>query len=320
MYISSPTIGILRKYKEMFPSHELNILLTYAYRGSNFETLAIDLKKEGVTNKIILDSGAYTLNKASSQNLKTTFNGFKRFCKDHCEDFEYIFNYDEDFNSDGFYTNNEKQIELDELCHKIVPVVHDYKEEYGEVDHYINNKYPIISLGYHSKNKNEANITKLTKKIHNSGLKVHLLGVSDYKIVKKSGVDLNDSSNWAQASTYGYIYLFVQGKEDLEVATIRFRDYIRNPKDDTMLQYSELSNKDEIESFIYDTFNFTYRDLMGLNRDINRQIINVYYFVQMQDIIRKYKKEHAAKNNSASQSSSSTSLVTAPPSSSDPTP
>ena len=43
--------------------------------------------------------------------------------------------------------------------------------------------------------------------------------------------------------------------------------------------------RDEIEELIYDTTSITYDDLMGLNYNLYRQVLNSFYYTQIQDII-----------------------------------
>jgi hypothetical protein len=228
IYLSSFKLDILLAYKELYPNSEINVLISYAMRDKDFSEMMG--KNRDKISSLILDSGAFTKNAIKNREIAEAIDiqGFKAFClaNNNKSCFDFIFNFDEDFSDHGFEVNYRNQLELQNAGIDVVPVVHDYLAETEELDVYLKEKYPIIALGFSKMNKNAKNILAISKKIKDAGLEVHLLGKSSYSELQKvRNVDYNDSSNWAQATRFGFIYYWnrhrPKGKEE---DTIRFKD------------------------------------------------------------------------------------------------
>jgi hypothetical protein len=273
----------------MFPSSEVNVLISYAMRDSDFSEMM--WKYRDKISSLILDSGAFTKNIAKNKETADAIDiqGFKAFClaNNNKNCFDFIFNFDEDFSDHGFEANYRNQLELLDAGINVVPVVHDYLEETAEVDVYLKEKYPIIALGYSKKNKTSKNIISVSKKIQEAGLQVHLLGKSSYSELRKyRNIDYNDSSNWAQAVRYGYIYYWnkhrIAGKEE---DRIRFKDKQWKSKED-IPYFEEYENRQKLEQYLKNELGITYKKLYGHNAHFYRSLVNAHYYVNLQDRLR----------------------------------
>ena len=290
IYLSSFKLDILLAYKEMYPKSEVNVLISYAMRNNDFYDL-IRTHRDKMSS-LILDSGAFTKNSAKNREFADLIDirGFKAFCLagNNKDCFDFIFNFDEDFTDHGFEINYYNQLELMDSGIEVVPVVHDYLGETPEMDVYIQERYPIIALGYSKKNKTVNNIIAASKKIKDAGLKVHLLGKSSYSELKKfKYIDFNDSSNWVQATRFGYIYYWNKYRpEGKEEDTIRFKDdeYLIN---DGMPYFEEYVNRQELETYLKDELDITYEKLYGHNSNFYRELVNTHYYINLQDHLRK---------------------------------
>lgn len=285
IYLSSFDLQVMLEYKKMFPDSELNVLLSYGTANATYFQM-IDTYRDKFSS-LVLDSGAFTLNNMGNENSKAVdLPGFKDYCLTFKDKFDFIFNFDSDFTEDGFETNSKNQDYLAKLGIDTVPVVHDYLgANVDEVSEYIQ-RYDIISLG-HSKHKRNKKIVKpIVEKIKNASKKVHILGVSSYEFIKDVPIDFNDSSNWAQAQIFGFMYFWdMENNPNKPEVTLRFRDY-EPDRDDTMPYFEDFERRDVVEKYLKDELGISYRALYGNNDTFIRQIINTHYFVKLQDHVR----------------------------------
>jgi hypothetical protein len=286
MYLSSFTEAILNAYKSKCPNSEVNVLLSYGTRSSDYSNMI----KSPKINSMALDSGAFTKNFANSEIAQSiTLDGFISYCKRVKDRFELIFNYDEDFQLDGFETNLRNMLEIEKAGIKVVPVVHDYIDEIvPEIDYYCDKKYPVIALGYsqHKRSNRVKNITTAVYKIVNGGSKVHLLGFTSPDILGVLPVHYSDASSWTKEGMFGNIIWWNKYKSGLnKTDRIRFLD-----KDNSHEIHDEhIGNypwRKCLEKYLYDELQFEINDLYGLDKYLNRQIANVHHFVKLQSIIR----------------------------------
>ena len=277
----------LLEYKKLYPDSEVNVLLSYGTRSNDYYRMMTTNRNH--ISGLILDSGAFSKNFSNSQK-DITLQGFITYCKHFGKHFDYIFNYDEDFNMDGFETNLMNMRKLEKAGIKVVPVVHDYiGSKVREIDYYIKKKYPIISFGYseHKKKNKHANIAFAVKKIVEAGLKVHLLGLTHPSILGKYPIHYADSSSWGQEAMYGNIIWWNPSRQS-EDKTDRVRFIDRN---DTTKRWSHhienYPDRKAFETYLKDEFNFSIIDVYGHNKEYKRQIANVHYFVKAQYEVRK---------------------------------
>ena len=277
----------LLAYKKLHPDSEVNVLLSYGTRSNDYYRMMTTNRNH--ISGLILDSGAFSKNFSNSQE-DITLQGFITYCKHFGKHFDYIFNYDEDFNMDGFETNLMNMRKLERAGIKVVPVVHDYiGEKVHEVDYYIQKKYPIISLGYseHKRKNRDVNIGIAVRKIVGAGLKVHLLGLTHPSILGKYPIHYADSSSWAQYGMYGNIAWWNPTKNSTDKTdVVRFID-----RSDTHTKWTHhienYPDKKAFEQYLKNDLNLSFVDVYGHRKDYNRQLVNVHYFVKIQDEVRK---------------------------------
>ncbi len=295
IFLSSFNNKILQAYKKLHPDCELNILLSYGTRSSDYWDMIVTNKH--LSNSRICDSGAFTKNFANSNPTNSiTLSGYIAFCKQQAiaKSFHFFFNFDEDFSLKGFETNLRNMIELENNGISVVPVVHDYLGEYfDEVGFYIQKQYPIIALGFseHKQRDKKNNISSTVNRIVKAGLKVHVLGISSYDILHDIPVNYCDSSSWAQEGKYGNVLWwnpYKNGKNKTD--RIKFPD-----KENTHLRHpnhiGDYEHLEEFEDYVKNNFNLDIVNLCGHNKEFNRQLLNVHYYVQLQDIIREEHKK-----------------------------
>ncbi len=287
------------EYKKLFPSSEMNILLSYGTRSPDYIDMLVTNRY--MSNSIICDSGAFSLNFADEQTTsKITLDGFIAFCRQPLirKSFDFIFNYDENFNIDGFETNLRNMKKLEENGIQVVPIVHDYLgDHFDEIGYFLEKKYPIIALGYseHKQKDRDKNLPYAVNRIVNSGAKVHLLGISSYRDLADIPVHYCDSSSWAQESQFGSVIWWnphIKGNNKTDRVTFLDKDnsHVKHKRHIGNYQYL-----DAFQEYLKDQFNLTLIDLCGNNKDFNRQLVSVHFFVQLQDKIREIHKQKGFK-------------------------
>ena len=284
IYLSSFTESALLAYVDRFENAKLNILISYAFRNKHYNSFIKKYNKN--INSLILDSGAYTMNNAKSEKLRDSisFDGYKSFCRHLGHEFDFAFNFDADFSSDGFTDNYYYLEELEKEGLNPVPVLHDYTGT--EADFYAQGERKLIALGY-SENKKKIYFKPMVEKLHKYSKQVHLLGKSGFDALYDLPIAYSDSSSWAQNQRFSCICFWRKSKISSEnkTETIYFKD-----SDIARVQrknwYDEYKYREELETYLKETFDYNYYDLLDI--DIGRscrEVVNIHHFVTLQEII-----------------------------------
>jgi hypothetical protein len=286
IFNSSFTRRHLLAYRKLYPDAELNILLSFGTRGPDYAQMIDKSKDRNLISNLILDSGTYTKNSPENKKnaLPISLKGFIAFCKVSNGSFNFVVNYDEDFSVNGFETNLRNMKMLEKAGIEVVPVVHDYKG--FEIDYYLDQGYQIIALGA-SPHKKVKLIKAAAEKIFNAGAKIHLLGVSNAKDLMNLPIHYCDSSSWGKAAENGTIYYWnPQNKGDNKTDRVVLLDRI-NSEEKWPKHMGNYPYKKQFEQYLLDELKMELRDLYGLKMHFNRQLLNIHYFVKLQDEIRK---------------------------------
>lgn len=287
IFLSSFDLDVLLEYRTLKPDAEINVLLSYGTVNGDYYDMVVTHRDK--INDLILDSGAFTYNFAGeAARQKIDLDGFKCYCKTFNKQFNFIFNFDINFSDHGYDENCRNQDVLEKAgIERVVPVVHDYLgKNTDEAGEFIK-RYPLISLGSSKYRTDKKVVAKIVKRIKDAGRKVHLLGVSAYNSIKDIPIDYSDSSNWAQAQKFGYIYFWNQPYDaNTPDIMLRFRDKEIDNQNNTLTYFENYPHRGDVEKYIKDELGITYRDLYGHNSTFCRQLVNTHYFVKLQDRVR----------------------------------
>jgi len=135
-------------------------------------------------------------------------------------------------------------------------------------------------------------ISYAANRIVDGGAKVHLLGVTDIKILSSVPFYSCDSTSWARNQENGKIPFWnpkSNSTEDIYMLDTVCSEFKHKGK------YNIHNNKDFRE--FLDSINITKTDIMSVGRTNRRKILSMKYFVTMQDIIRKEHKQRGFKIN-----------------------
>jgi hypothetical protein len=266
----------------MFPNEKLNVLLSFGRRQDKH---AFYVTHRDKFNSVVLDSGTYSLNSAERNPPTMTLDKYKNYARFVRRHLDFMFNFDTDFSETGHYKNainlhNQNYLERAGL--DPVPVIHDI---YGrEISDYIaKNRYPILAIGS-SLLGDKVNLSHAIYGIHAAGIKVHLFGTTSYSLLASNPVSSCDSSTWHQNSGRGCIpYWNPLKKKGSKTELIQFEKY------DYYLPRISFENYEfryELKRYLDETFGFSPSDLIGGGQyEINREIVNIHYFVKLQERI-----------------------------------
>ncbi|WP_428565083.1 MAG: hypothetical protein ACP59X_03440 [Solidesulfovibrio sp. DCME] len=280
IYLAGFSTRELEEYVRCIPQARLNVLLSYGLKTSDYRNF-LETNHKNI-NSVILDSGAFTANFSSNpENLKFTFAGYKTFCEQYSQSYDYAINYDLDFEKGEIWGNVDFLRQLKEAGVNVVPVVHDYSGD--ELELYLQNGYDIISLGYSKNEKTNANIKSQSETIYKAGHKVHALGVSSYDWLANTPIHFADSSSWSKYPAYGFLPFWNQTLPGNDKTHILKFDDIKSSKK-SKHHYKTYAHKQDLVDYLQDRFGYKYIDLLS-TKSIKRRIVSIDYYVQLQNAV-----------------------------------
>jgi hypothetical protein len=232
---------------------------------------------------LILDSGTWTLNQApSAVAANITVDKYIVYLRTAAKYFDFYFNFDSNFEPDGFEENYANQLKIEASGFFPVPVVHNIEGK--EIPTYIDRNYRRIALG--SKQiKTLATLKKVMLKFEGTGIKIHLFGQTSFDLLANAPVHSCDTAMWAREGSWGRIrYWNPQKEEENKTDRIYLEEYIPTDPIDG-IAFSKYHYRKEFEEYLWNTFNLEYDDLIGQDGAINKQLVNTHYFVQLEKII-----------------------------------
>lgn len=290
--LQSNQLNIFRSFYEL-TTIKLNILLSYFYlkNKSNFKNEIMSIKS--YTNKIMLDSGAFTAYSQLNENdTKQLGRQYKIFLKTHRAFIDSTifrtFSFDYRKDEEGFDDNHMEYYELYNVYNKVCPVIHRLSNDNGneEIDVYAEYNPPTIGIGQIEKRKDKKNrpyLQKTINAINAAQSDCHLLGVAKFEILKDlHGIATCDSSSWNKYATNGVVQTFMNLNQKLlntepEIKDVKF--------------YKHDSNRDKADNFenqsdeFKNNFFAEMKKNLKLNREQfynsenlrSRQLANLYY-------------------------------------------
>jgi len=279
-------LNVLLHYNNLVSQSKPNILLSYALCNATYPDFLKDQRNK--IGMFLLDSGTWTLNMSKGPVSHITSEGYKRYLKTHGHLFNHYFNFDSDFSTDSFGTNLEHQLDLEKAGLTPLPVIHNVLEG-PEFNYYLKNrtKYPYVAVGSNQKGTGKA-LRHLVQTYYDHGIKVHILGTTQYKLIANMPVYSCDASNWAQIGAFGNVK-FWNPNVTTEDKTVRIYldEYIqRKSRQDS---YSISPYKKQFDAYLKNTLKMTYADLLKDN--MNKQIANLHYCMELE---REVNLVHAA--------------------------
>lgn len=281
IYHSGTPLKIAQKYNLLYPDRKISVLLSYGRPDSEKHDICITHRN--LFESVIYDSGAYTLNHARIMNMNITLSAYMEDLRQNAHHYDWVINLDEDFSEDGFEVNWWNQSHLEKAGFNPVPVIHDLNGP--ETDFYIDRGYEIVAIGSSELTKRKSNVLETAvHKLHAAGTKVHLLGAVNFDLLSSLPVFSCDTSNFTQKGPRGLICWWNPNKEDSDKTdTVYFTDY--DPLKKSRIYFQNYKYREELEEYFQEELEFTYRDLMGQDRLLNRGIAYIHYCMILEEMI-----------------------------------
>jgi len=284
LYHASLITKALLKYHELFPDRKLNVLMSFGNLGH--EMLDFCKTYRDIIDSLILDSGTWTLNNAVTElKNKITLSNYTNYLDTFAHLFDHYFNFDSDFLGTENETNYINQVELESHGFNPVPVVHDIDGE--EIDHYVDKgceEYPIVALGS-TQIKSVHTLDYVMSKFEGSGIKIHLFGHAKFDLIANFPLYSCDSTAWSHRGQYGFIHYWNPQNEGInKTDKIYMEEYLEVGKE-RKVTFSNYEYRNDLDQFLFDVLGVTESDLLGQNGAFYKQLVNLHYYVQLEDEI-----------------------------------
>lgn len=284
IFQSDLTTEVVLGYKKERPAEPLRALISYGRRNIHQSNLMISHRK--FLDDLIMDSGTFTLN----NNLKEyrdsiTFKGYMSYLKHFAGRVDFYFNYDEDFSPEGFETNFANQLILEKVGFKPVPVIHDCYSD--EIQTYIDRGYKLVAIGSGElKHAGQDELYRIVNDLYQKGVKVHFLGCTEYKKLAFIPVYSADSTTWNRIGCSGRIFYWNPRRYGYDKKDEIALDG-KVPKQNIDYHIEDYPFIRQLEEYLYSELGLCIEDLLGENRFFNRALVNIHYFVLLEELINR---------------------------------
>ena len=283
IFQASLFLRILKRYHELFPDDPLDVLLSLAYNQAERKGFLFDYRH--MMDAIIGDSGAWSFAQGKSD---ITLEELIAVLKISGPLFTRYFNFDTDFRDKGFENNiaNQRIMEKDGLYP--VPVIHNFFDK--EIEYYVKSgKYDWLALGS-SQSTNFDDFRYAVDRIitwGDSDMRIHWFGGSKFEWLAKLPIAACDTSSWAQTGKFGYIRYWNPHEEKFnKTHNIFVSGRIREFKEGEY-HFVTYPWRRELEEYLDQNFNLTYRDLCGYDEKFNMQLVNTRFYAELAKKINK---------------------------------
>ncbi len=289
IFHSGLTTDAVLRYKQLHPDKPLRALISYGRLGTHHSNLMLGHRH--MLDGLIMDSGTFTLN----QNLRKyqnsiTFKGYISHLNLFAKKVDFYFNFDEDFKKSGFTTNFGHQLDLENAGFRPVPVIHDCYSD--EIKTYIDRGHKLVAIGSGElKHAGLDDLRYIVDQLYRKGVKVHFLGCTRYEKLAYLPVYSADSTTWNWAGASGRIFYWNPNRMGFnKLDKIVVDD--KPPKRLTKYHIRDYMFRNQLENYLYQELGMSIDDLLGKNRHLNRALVNIHYFVLLEELIsRKQRKQ-----------------------------
>jgi len=254
---------------------KLNYLISYFYLEGQAYRLT-DLYRDMISD-LYLDSGAFSV---AGGRSKITVTEYVKYLTLYGDRFDEYFNLDDRFDDPEHNLNNQMYLEekLQPGAKKPIPVVHDNEDPFAEFQIYANFGHEYIAIGS-TNNIPDDTMKKIKEKF--PSVKLHLFGKTSLKELSTGYYYSADSKTWADAAGYGDILYWDPDENESHKIYMG----ATNRKDTESDHYKRFAKKDKLDAFLKDIFGFEYNDLLIRSGNQNREIVNLYYYKQVEDYL-----------------------------------
>ncbi|MBT6340371.1 MAG: hypothetical protein HOJ48_13850 [Desulfobacula sp.] len=281
LYHASLNKRTLLAYNKRFPDRKVSVLRSFG---------TLDKTEKDFTHKhrdkidfLIFDSGTFSLNYAKGNSIRhITLENYINYMKLFGKYYDFYFNFDSDFRDIGFEINLYNMRTMEDYGLTPVPVVHDIWG--NEIYYYIKNGYKRVALGS-AQIRGLETLEFVMDIFKGTGIKIHLLGNTTFDFLANFPIHSCDSAMWARKGGFGFILYWNPkklGKNKTD--SIYMEEFIQTGNDKKVI-FSNYAFKTDLEAYLWNNFQLTHQDLMGNEGSYNKMLVNMHYYVQLEDII-----------------------------------
>jgi hypothetical protein len=293
IFLSSLGLDVLKRHMELFPSDKINVLASFATR--NHDVAKFCKRYRPKIGGLILDSGVWTKNNASSGTEHITVGAYIAYLREAAKFYDFFFNFDENFDADGFEENYTNQLQIEESGFRPVPVVHDIEGD--EIQVYIDRGYRRVALGSRQI-KSQKVLEQVIRRFEGTGIKIHLFGNTKFDLLANCPLHSCDTAMWAWAGGWGNIqYWNLKKAEENKADRIYMEEYTRGSDDEEVVSFSSYEYRREFEQYLWQTFSLRHEDLIGPGVAANKMLVNTHFFVQLEKIITDIHRKKGFNND-----------------------
>lgn len=258
----------------------LNVLISYVYLTGN----AIKVLKtyRHMIDNLCLDSGAFSV---FTKKANISVTEYLAYIKRYGDLFTTVFTLDDRFDDPEHNLHNQNFLEngLVGKTWKPVPCIHDATDPIGEIGMYVGQQHNYIALG--SLGVREKISPKVLDEVKEKfpDVRFHLFGSLNRETLFKYRPYSADASSWAAVAGQGSIYYWDEIDQKEYLIDLGSRIKKGQKSSGKYFFYNDFHHQNELNEFLLSTFNYRYEDL--LNTSLPRQMVNLYYLNQLQDII-----------------------------------
>ena len=288
IYHSGTTTKAGIKYKQLHPDRPLHALISYGRRDVHHRNLMLGHRH--ILDGLIMDSGTFTLNQNRRKYKNSiTFKGYRFYLNLFAKKVDFYFNFDEDFSKSGFTTNFGYQLDLETAGFRPVPVIHDCYSD--EIKTYIDRGHKLVAIGSGElKFAGLDDLRHIVDELYRNGVKVHFLGCTRYEKLAYLPVYSADSTTWNWTGASGRIFYWNPnriGYNKLDKIVVDDKP----PKRLTKYHIRDYMFRNQLEDYLYRELGLSIGDLLGRNKHLNRALVNIHYFVLLEELINRKHKE-----------------------------
>ena len=276
------------KYKQLHPDRPLHALISYGRRDVHHRNLMLGHRH--ILDGLIMDSGTFTLNqnRKKYQN-KINFKGYRSYLNLFAKKVDFYFNFDDDFSKSGFTTNFGYQLDLENAGFRPVPVIHDCYSD--EIKTYIDRGHKLVAIGSGElKHAGLDDLRYIVDQLYRNDVKVHFLGCTRYEKLAYLPVYSADSTTWNWTGSSGRIFYL----NPLRISYNKLDKIVvddKPPKRLTKYHIRDYMFRNQLEDYLCRELGLSIDDLLGKNRLLNRALVNIHYFVLLEELINRKHKE-----------------------------
>jgi len=267
-------------YERLKRPIKLNILISYVYLAGN----AVKVLKSyrDMIDNVCLDSGAYSV---FTKKANISVTEYLAYIKRYGHLFTTVFTLDDKFDDPDHNLENQKFLEngLEGQNWKLVPCIHDATDPIGEIKTYIGMGHDYIALGSLGIREKFSQKVLDVVKAKFPDIRFHLFGSLNRETLITFRPYSADASSWAAQAGKSAIYYWDDVDRQEYSIDLESRIKIAGKNAGKTVTYSNFHHKAELDMFLLRTFNYQYEDLV--NSSLPRQVVNLYYIHQLQEMI-----------------------------------